>query len=156
MSSKCLRGSVIVCLVIVSLSLLALTGFIQIAYSEEQQIDSVEHIDSYRINLNPLVHKQISPFSLPVYCRVTSFSQWNSSRLSFFKTNLYRFDKLPYSKLTLLQELNASFPAQHYQEMAMYIKEHPINSSIYVHSAPLYLILLLGAFTPNPVNIVIS
>ena len=58
--------------------------------------------------------------------------------------------------MILAQELNASFPARHYEEIAMYIKEYPINSSIYIHSAPLYLTLLLGALTPNTVSIVIS
>lgn len=56
-TSKCFKGSVIGGLIIIILSFLTAKGFIQIVEFDEQQNDVAENIDSYRINLNPQIHK---------------------------------------------------------------------------------------------------
>jgi hypothetical protein len=68
----------------------------------------------------------------------------------------YMVTKLPYPQLVLVQDKNLESPTYHYPDLVAYLKEFPASKSIYIHSAPVYSVLLAGAASPDSVSIIVS
>ena len=58
------------------------------------------------------------------------------------------FRKTPYDKLVLVERVGTHKEEQgHFLEMVMLMKKYRITGSVYIHSAPIYLTLLIGKVT---------
>lgn len=68
----------------------------------------------------------------------------------------FKISKLPYPQLILVYENNIEIPRYHYPDLVTYLKEFPASKHIYIHSAPVYSVLLVGAASPDSVSIIVS
>ena len=58
--------------------------------------------------------------------------------------------------MVLVQERSEPIPINHYQEVAVYIKNTQGQSYIYVHSAPIYALLIIAAAASEQTYIILS
>ena len=58
----------------------------------------------------------------------------------------YKFTSTPFPKVKLLSKKGDPSPTYHFAELIPYFKKYPA-SKIYVHSASVYFVLMIGAFT---------
>lgn len=63
---------------------------------------------------------------------------------------------MPYPGLYLIQYLNSKSPNYHYPEVASYLMANPVTKSVYIHTAPIYLSLVIIAIVPKNVSVIIS
>ena len=48
-----------------------------------------------------------------------------------------------------MQNASDSPPSTHFSELVMYLKKNPVKNSVYIHTSPTYLALLIGASLGN-------
>ena len=63
---------------------------------------------------------------------------------------------MPVSNLSLVLQAKDSLPDRHFTELVKYLETHPARQSIYIHSAPVYAVLLVGAVSPDSVTVIVS
>ena len=66
-------------------------------------------------------------------------------------------EKLPYPKLNfLMKPSNKHKSSYHFNEAVLFFNTTKVSKSIYIHSAPEELVLLIGAITEDRVKIILS
>jgi hypothetical protein len=96
--------------------------------------------------------------SIPGFeCKADFFTSWEESQGKSYTTkDGLKLSKVPYPQLTLLQNANDTTPVHHYTELVTYLKQNPFHKSVYIHSAPVYAVLLIAAALPESVALLID
>ena len=90
-------------------------------------------------------------------CKEGYFSSWTQAKTNSYTTkDGLKLEKVPYPQLNLLLNANDTSPAYHYTELVAYLQQNPLKSSVYIHSASVYSVLLIAAATSENVSITIS
>lgn len=58
--------------------------------------------------------------------------------------------------MNLVLKANDTAPAYHFTELVKYLQFRPPRRAVYIHSAPAYAILLVGAAIPPDITIIIA
>lgn len=56
----------------------------------------------------------------------------------------------------MVQDAENDSPKSHFTELVALLRDHPAKQSIYIHSAPVYAVLLIAAISSSDVSIIIA
>ena len=90
-------------------------------------------------------------------CKSSYFDSWKNKETNQYATkDDFQLYKVPYPSITLVQGATEALTVDHYSELVTYLRENPAKQSVYIHSASIYTILLIGVSCPADVSLVIG
>ena len=102
--------------------------------------------------------EKVQKLEIPTFeCLSSYFTTWHaSSAVNYTTKDGLKLSRVPYPELTLLLHSNDSRPTQHFSEIITYFRQNKPKKAIYIHSGPVYAVLVMAASTSADVSIIIS
>ena len=79
-------------------------------------------------------------------CNTTNMRVENPAVQIYDSLGIFKLQTTPYPNLKLLSKKGDPSPTYHFTELIPYFKKYPA-SNVYVHSASVYFVLMIGAYT---------